>query len=112
MSSTETLLCVNGQHEWSRPIQRGRKPVHCPEHPEPVPGVVVAEQPEPQKKAERQATPRMWQELTNSAYYKSCKCSLRKGMTKGDLRKLGSGCTHPYYVCPALDKYRRLIIGH
>lgn len=29
---TVTLWCQAGKHEWERPSQRGRRPLHCPEH--------------------------------------------------------------------------------
>lgn len=29
---TVTLWCENGEHNWERPRQRGRKPTSCPEH--------------------------------------------------------------------------------
>lgn len=28
----QTLYCEDGQHEWSRPPQRGKKPRNCPDH--------------------------------------------------------------------------------
>ncbi|WP_374969122.1 hypothetical protein [Terrabacter sp. BE26] len=36
-TTTETLTCVHGRHDWTRPRARGRKPANCPEHPEPLP---------------------------------------------------------------------------
>jgi len=30
--TTKTLYCEAGKHEWTRPAQRGRIPVNCPEH--------------------------------------------------------------------------------
>lgn len=34
MSETVTLHCANGNHDWERPKQRGRRPTDCPEHSE------------------------------------------------------------------------------
>lgn len=31
-SETETLHCINGDHDYQRPRSRGRKPVNCPDH--------------------------------------------------------------------------------
>ena len=30
--TTKTLYCEAGKHEWTRPAQRGRAPINCPEH--------------------------------------------------------------------------------
>jgi len=30
--TTKTLYCEAGKHEWTRPAQRGRAPISCPEH--------------------------------------------------------------------------------
>ena len=34
MTKTTTLWCEAGQHEWTRPVQRGPKPITCPDHTE------------------------------------------------------------------------------
>lgn len=38
-----------------------------------------------------------------------CHCELRAGMTRAELDTLGAGCKDPYFVCPALDAYRRRV---
>lgn len=32
MSDTVTLHCQEGNHDWERPKQRGKRPFNCPEH--------------------------------------------------------------------------------
>jgi hypothetical protein len=32
VSKTQSLYCQSGKHEWQRPSQKGRKPLHCPNH--------------------------------------------------------------------------------
>jgi hypothetical protein len=39
---TVTLFCENGQHEWTRASQRGRRPFHCPDH---MPVKAIASEP-------------------------------------------------------------------
>lgn len=61
------------------------------------------------------AAQRIWNEVQNARKARKCSCRIRKGMTYDDLRKLGGGCTdtafnpNGRYVCPVLDKYRRLV---
>lgn len=61
------------------------------------------------------AAERQWQDIRASKSRTKCTCKLRKGMTYDELKKLGGGCTnyegHPggRFVCPTLDKYRRLV---
>lgn len=61
------------------------------------------------------AAARQWRDVRASKSRTKCTCKLRKGMTYDELRKLNGGCTdyagHPggRYICPTLDKYRRLV---
>lgn len=61
------------------------------------------------------AAQRIWDEVQSASQAHDCSCPLRKGMTYDELRKLGGGCTDTNdnpggrYVCPVLDKYRRLV---
>jgi hypothetical protein len=32
MSNQQILICVNGDHQWKRPVTRGKKPRFCPKH--------------------------------------------------------------------------------
>lgn len=47
----QELYCQNGDHDWDRPTNRGRKPVNCPRHPNEVDRDADAE--EKRIKAER-----------------------------------------------------------
>jgi len=38
-----------------------------------------------------------------------CRCGLRRGMTRKDLRALGGGCSMPAHCCPRLDAVRRQV---
>lgn len=56
---------------------------------------------------------RVWKEV--AAYRQSraavCSCHIEPGMTVQDLVPLGTGCIDQW-VCPVLDKYRRLAPNH
>lgn len=50
---------------------------------------------------------RMWDAIQDTRTMNvKCRCELRKGMTREDVRGLGAGCT-VFYVCPRLDSVRR-----
>jgi hypothetical protein len=51
----------------------------------------------------------IWRDVKRHPDYSRCKCGLRGGMTKDDLLPLGAGCTAPNFICPVLDRYRRLV---
>jgi hypothetical protein len=61
------------------------------------------------------AAKRIWDDVRASKSRTKCKCALRKGMSYDDLKKLKGGCTDyegnagGRFVCPTLDKYRRLV---
>ena len=61
------------------------------------------------------AAQRIWDDVERARAAHKCSCRIRKGMTYDDLRRLGGGCTDVpgheggRYVCPVLDKYRRLV---
>lgn len=50
----------------------------------------------------------IWDSVQRAMQRESCKCNLRKGMTREQLPS-GAGCKSPEYVCAALDTYRRLL---
>lgn len=113
----EKLWCTVGQHYWGRKAKRGRKPTVCPNHKEqkPTQGTTV-ENPMPvekrlekahKAKAEKKNN-RVWEQVERSMKSSECRCDLKPGMTPQDLRVLGYGCTNGYFICPALDAYRRL----
>lgn len=114
---TQTLFCKAGQHEWEREVKRGKRPQNCPEHT-PTPATVLpVDGEDPLVKARRKsaatrtkkAQELIWDQV--QSYRKlmgGCGCDLRPGMTHDDLLRLGTGCTSNW-VCPVLDKYRRLV---
>src|SRR4051812_36428585 len=61
------------------------------------------------KNARKRLVERTWAALQPRLKRNPCKCNLKKGMTREDLRKLGAGCTAPAYICPNLDAYRRIL---
>jgi hypothetical protein len=113
--TTTTLFCEAGQHNWERESQRGRKPFNCPEHASAAPKVklqAVRAEGEPQRaiRPERQRKTRESRvsivETILANRPEHCHCDIRPDMTHAELIYVKS-CT-PYWVCPTLDKVRRL----
>lgn len=113
MAKTVELWCQNGKHKWTRASQRGRRPLHCPEH-QPV----VVSNGEPGSGLERAREIRrshrddeIWKYVESYQKMSNCSCDLHKGMTHDDLDELPPcGCVDSNrYICPALAAYRRLL---
>lgn len=52
----------------------------------------------------------VWAQVKRHPHYPRCSCGLRPGMDAGALLELGAGCAPGgRYICPVLDKYRRLV---
>jgi hypothetical protein len=75
----------------------------------------MTEQQKSAKTRAENAAKRIWADVSASKSRTKCTCKLRKGMSFDDLRKLKGGCTDREgnpggrFVCPTLDKYRRLV---
>ena len=114
----ETLWCVEGAHEWTRPLKVGNKPKYCPEHRSAVTrrtharnmNAWRARNPEKTKESRREAVKRRDEREPNwrkvEMYY------YRYGMPRREATELISGRPEVCQLCGGVCKDGRVCYDH
>jgi len=100
--SEQTLRCLAGNHDYIRPLKRGRVPVNCPEHSN-----------TPQAKAIQEPSKARIATITEIINHRGegCSCQIYPEISDRELMRGALSCS-PHWVCSTLDKVRRMVVDY
>lgn len=104
-STTRTLHCELGDHDWEAPRKRGAGPKNCPEH-RPTPAINLDKMQDGRRIKGQVEREKKIREIIEG---RSCRCGIEPNMNDTELRALYPGCCDPWHICSVLDTVMRSV---